>query len=167
MKTNQSGGARGGLLLLTSLVILTGTPAEAKQRIEFLNNGRGVRDIEVSKKERTQQPPKTVRLQGPIAHNSRSGLHMGNIAVRITPTTAVFPNLPGVDAALDPSRLSGRWVTVFGRRLGNTVDAQMVIIGSSEFKQPRIEAEEPSDRRWIEPSATGAPTGRLLAGVPE
>ena len=156
-----------GVLVLMSLALLMSTPAEAKQRIEFLNNGRGVRDLTVTTKERAERRASIVQVQGTVSYQSRSGLRLDKYVLQISSSTAVYPTLPGVSAALDPSRMSGRRVTVFGRRYGNTIDAQLVIVSPREDELPRLESDSLAEGQWIEPSEAGTATGRFRAGTPE
>lgn len=162
-------GARraAGVLIFVSLALVMSTPVEARERIEFLGNGRGVRDLSATTKERAPRQSSLVQVQGTAAQDARTGLRLGKLHVRITPATSVFPSLPGVDLALRPARLAGRHVTVFGRRSGDTLVAQLLIVESGPTDRLGLRIDTISEQRWIEPSETGAATGRFLEGTPE
>lgn len=156
-----------GVLIFLSLALVLSTPVEAKQRIEFLGNGRGVRDLATTTKERAARQSSLVQVQGTAAQDARTGLRLGKLHVRITPATSVYPTVPGVDLALRPARLSGRHITVFGRRFGDTLVAQMLIVEGGPSDRLGLRIDTIAEQRWIEPSETGAATGRFLEGTPE
>lgn len=153
---------RTGSLLLASALLLIGGPAEARQKIQFLNDGRGVRDLPGTRTEQAAGPARTILVQGPLSFDRASGLRIDKLALRITSSTVV----DGGSSAAALSRLAGRRATVFGQVRGKMLDARMVIVEPNEHSTRELTRAKKSQVRAVEDSGTGEKTGQLLEDAP-
>lgn len=159
------------LVLALGAVLVADADAGQKYRIQFLNNGRGVRSLPAEQLE--SGPTRAVtQLQG-VAHAGRGDtVTIGRTAVRITPRTAIQSVSPKhANASLHPRVLSGRTITVFGRpdRSGKLVDASLIIVSPEAHErllQRNTRAVGSDASRYTIPGAS-EDCGTLQPGAPE
>ena len=114
--------ALGALALLA-----TATASDARPRIELLNGGQGVASPVRPPSATNDGRESTVRLQGELSYNRREGLSLNGRAISITPRTASFGLSGPANRMIDPAKLGGRKVTVFGRDFNGVLDAGLLI----------------------------------------
>ena len=118
-----------GALLVGAAVLLVPSDGVAQRRIEFLGGGQGVLDVVPPA---PSSPGGTLRVHGEAHYDPRGGLRVGKVPVVFTRTTGVFPGSIGSGRSLDPRRLAGRKVTVYGKRGATGLQAALVIVDASE-----------------------------------
>jgi hypothetical protein len=164
-RTSESMRRSGWILLVTTFVMLA-EPAAAQQRIQFLNEGRGVRDLSGPQSENVTGPARTALVQGPLTYDRGSGLRIGNLSLRITSGTVIDAGSAGSALSYEPGRLAGRRATVFGHSRGKLLEARMVILEPELTGVDVNVRKRPVTARWAEAASTGASAGRLLADAP-
>lgn len=115
-----------GLLVVASSVFDGGEQAKAADRMQLLNNGRGVQSL--VRPEGSDRQGTALRMTGEMRYSHRDGLTLDGASVQLSHRTVLFPSPRNHGRIIDPSRLNGKHMTVFGRRNHGTIEAVLLIL---------------------------------------
>lgn len=164
-----------GLLVVAALMMaLTVTLPSVAQAgsIELLNRGKGVPN-HVQPQTKAMREAQVRRLTGDLQYRRNEGLQLRGTDVRIDHLTTFFPDTGQRSRVPDASEFGGRRVTVFGRMMGNTLHASLVIFersvqaGSSNSRIDLRLDKVPNAQAERIPSGSDPNVGELAPSVPD
>ena len=160
-----------GLLTLGLLTLVGADEGWAQRRIEFLNQGQGVKQMPPPE---TQTTGPTQRLTGTATVDASGRVMLGKTLVLLTQQTGVFPSQSSRGSAFDARTLNGREITVYGKRTAKGVRASLVIVSNGELgeraqltKSDLRIAGAPDPKSLRIPSDVSPDVGELLDEAPQ